>query len=308
MQHLRERLGLDDGVIDRFFRPFFGGIFNAPLEEQSSVLFEFVLRMFLDGSAALPAGGLGAVPAQLAQRVRDAGGSIHVRSAVRRVDLGQPSHGEAHRVMLADGRTLTCDHLIVATERAEAARLLGQPRQASDASDASVPNASRRLTSACLYFAIEGAPPVADPVLVLNGRLHAAPRAATNAVINTLCFPSVVSRSYAPPGRHLASVTVVGDRALAPEDELERDVREELARMFGGDEVSGWKHLRTYVIERQPRPPPNPGGFNQPARAPQATGVYVCGEHCATPSLNGALRSGRLAAEAIFADRQAAGQ
>ena len=37
-----------------FWRPFFGGIFLAPLEEQSSVLLQFVLRMFASGSACLP--------------------------------------------------------------------------------------------------------------------------------------------------------------------------------------------------------------------------------------------------------------
>lgn len=42
------------------------GIFLSPLEEQSSLLFNFVFKMFSVGSASLPAGGMGEVPEQIA--------------------------------------------------------------------------------------------------------------------------------------------------------------------------------------------------------------------------------------------------
>jgi predicted NAD/FAD-dependent oxidoreductase len=34
----------------------------------------------------------------------------------------------------------------------------------------------------------------------------------------------------------------------------------------------------------------------------RATGVYACGDYLETPSINGAMRSGRRAAEAVLAD------
>ena len=81
-------------------------------------------------------------------------------------------------------------------------------------------------------------------------------------------------------------------------------MREELGVWFGAKELASWRHLRTYVLPRaqDARPPPNRGGFNMAPRVDGAARVYVCGDHCATPSLNGALRSGREAAEALLAD------
>ena len=62
----------------------------------------------------------------------------------------------------------------------------------------------------------------------------------------------------------------------------------------------------TYALPfaQESRPPPNgESGFTQPARLGER--LYACGDHLATPSLNGALRSGRLAAEALLADLSA---
>lgn len=42
------------------------GIFLSPLKEQSSLLFNFVFKMFSVGSASLPEGGMGEVPKQIA--------------------------------------------------------------------------------------------------------------------------------------------------------------------------------------------------------------------------------------------------
>lgn len=42
------------------------GIFLSPLEEQSSLLFNYVFKMFSVGAASLPEGGMGEVPKQIA--------------------------------------------------------------------------------------------------------------------------------------------------------------------------------------------------------------------------------------------------
>ena len=71
---------------------------------------------------------------------------------------------------------------------------------------------------------------------------------------------------------------------------------------FGSAEVATWRHLRTYTIHgAQIGPFLGRGGFNSEPRA--SRGVYRCGDYCASPSLNGALRSGRVAAEALLEDR-----
>lgn len=307
LEYLRDDVGMstaDGGLIASFFRPFFKGIFLSKLEQQDAVLLRFVLKMFAEGAAALPAHGLGAVSEQLAQSVRDMGGTIRLSCAVeelRAADSGDEGGVREHEVLLADGSCLAFDHIILATPRSEARRILRgvAPRALAGTGwldDQSAEETRRMpLSSACVYFALDHTPPVSEPMLVLNG---------ASGVVNTCCFPSVVSAAYAPPGQHLASVAVVDADAVARAD-LEAAVRAELSDWFGAAEVRSWRHLRTYRIQeaQEARPPPNAPGFNRSPRV--STGLYVCGAHCATPSLNGALLSGRVAAEALLEDTRA---
>ena len=53
-------------AIDRFFRPFLGGVFLERDLVTSSRMFRFVFRMLIEGATAVPARGMGAIPAQLA--------------------------------------------------------------------------------------------------------------------------------------------------------------------------------------------------------------------------------------------------
>jgi len=53
-------------MIDRFFKPFFQGIFLSPVKLQSSKQFEFVFKMFTEGYATLPSNGMGEISKQLA--------------------------------------------------------------------------------------------------------------------------------------------------------------------------------------------------------------------------------------------------
>ena len=76
-------------------------------------------------------------------------------------------------------------------------------------------------------------------------------------------------------------------------------MRKQLAGWFGASaQVYRWRLLRVYnVPHAQP-----PQHLAQPTPMPlrMASGVYCCGDHMDCPSLNGALRSGRLAAEAML--------
>ena len=59
--HLRGTWGLSDGMLDGFFRPFYQGIFLAPLSAQSSRMFDFVFKMLATGGTSLPRLGMGEV-------------------------------------------------------------------------------------------------------------------------------------------------------------------------------------------------------------------------------------------------------
>ena len=61
-----KRYGFSTGYVDRFFRPFYGGVFLERDLESSNRLFLFTFKMFAEGQAVLPKGGIQAVAEQLA--------------------------------------------------------------------------------------------------------------------------------------------------------------------------------------------------------------------------------------------------
>jgi hypothetical protein len=136
----------------------------------------------------------------------------------------------------------------------------------------------------CVYYDAP-APPVPGPWLVVNGE---------GGPVNNLCVPSEAAPGYAPPGRSLVSVTLLG----SGEPDLAAIGRQ--LRGWFGAAVPEWRHLRTYRIPRALPAYPVGGFGEQPLRL--AAGLYACGDHREHPSLNGALASGRRAAEAVLAD------
>lgn len=136
----------------------------------------------------------------------------------------------------------------------------------------------------CLYFDAPE-PPIPGPWLVVNGE---------GGPINNLCVPSEAVPAYAPAGRSLVSVTILG---FDPPD-LD-GVGRQLRTWFGAA-AADWRHLRSYRIPRALPRYPVGGRFGLLPRL--APGLYACGDHREHPSLNGALASGRRAAEAILAD------
>lgn len=261
--------GFSASMIDRFFRPFLGGIFLDSELQNSSRMFEFVFRMFSTGDAALPGQGMEAIPRQLASGLPT--DSVQLKSQVVRVD--------AQSVQLASGERLRARAVVVAVEGAAAAKLLG----------GAIGDAAQGVT--CLYFAADRSP-VNEPLLVLNGEGHGP--------VNNLCVPSIAAPKYAPGNQHLISATVLG---IHPADDasLQAEVRQQLAGWYG-PEVNRWQHLRTYRIPYA-LPRQSPPALSVPERPVRwQPGVYVCGDHRDNASIQGAMVSGRRAAEAILED------
>ncbi|MEM1063533.1 MAG: FAD-dependent oxidoreductase, partial [Planctomycetota bacterium] len=77
---LGETAGFSPAMIDRFFRPFFGGIFLETKLATSDRMLRFVFKMFAEGYAALPAEGMGTIPRQLASRLPE--GAVRLDSPV----------------------------------------------------------------------------------------------------------------------------------------------------------------------------------------------------------------------------------
>ena len=107
---------------------------------------------------------------------------------------------------------------------------------------------------------------------------------------------SEVSPSYAPPGRALVAAAVPGPDGLDPA--VAGRVREQLSRWWGAM-TTDWEELRTDVIVHgQPRQVPP---LQARQRVEMGEGVFVCGDHSDTASMQGAMFSGGRAASAVLA-------
>lgn len=259
-----------DAMIDRFFRPFFGGIFLERDLVTSSRMFRFVFRMFAEGETAVPAAGMGAIPRQIAARLP--ADAVRLNCPVAAVDRG--------KVTLQSGEALAAKAVVVATESTTAATLLRGAVKAPG---------WRAVT--CLYFAAD-ASPVGEPTLVLN--------ADEPGPVNNFAVMSDVAPSYAPAAKALLSASVLGDPA-DDDASLEAKVREQLAGWYG-PVAKQWRHLRTYRV-RQALPDQTAPALDVPERPVKvADGLYVCGDHRDNASINGAMASGWRAAQAVAAD------
>jgi phytoene dehydrogenase-like protein len=262
---LRSR-GFSGDIIRQFFRPFLAGVFLESELETSSRFFEFVFRMFVQGDAALPARGMQAIPEQLAASLQPE--TVRFRAPVESIERG--------KVRLVDGEVISTETILVAAEGPEAARLLGWR----------APAPARAVTT--IYYS-SPEPPVHDPMLILNG--------TGRGLVNNVCVPNQVAPEYAPPGRSLVSVSLVG----LPEADgsLEDAVKQELQVWFG-PLAKHFGHLRTYRIPYAL--PDQASGTLDPVEKPvvAAPGIFVCGDHRDTASINGALSSARRAAHAIL--------
>lgn len=172
---LRAR-GFSERILQRFFRPFYGGIFLENELATSAAMFRFTFGHFARGFAALPAGGMGQISARLASRA----GAIRYRDPISRLDGTALSH--------SDGSTTRADAVVVATDAPAAAKLLGAPEPKAHG-------------VTCLYFSSDTAP-WPEPMIGLN---------AGPGPIHNLAALDRVAPGYAPRDRSLLSVTVLGE-------------------------------------------------------------------------------------------------
>lgn len=266
---LRQEYGFSGAMIDRFFRPFFGGIVLDRQLTSSRRMFDFVYRMLSVGETAIPARGIQAIPEQLAAGLP--GGAL--RFGARATSVTPTS------VTLEGGERLEAAAVVVATEGTAASALVpGVPRPGS-------------MPVACIYFDAP-APPIDRPVLVLD--------ADGSGPCNNVCVPTNLSAALAPPGRALVSASILG-AADAPDASLVDAAKAQLRGWFGA-QVDAWRTLRVYrIAHAQPAQPP--GTLTSPRRAQHFDGVWVCGDHRDTASIQGAMVSGRRVAEALLRAR-----
>lgn len=252
--------GFSTKIINRFFRPLFGGIQLDPHLATSRRMFDVIFKSLSEGQSVLPSRGMHALPLQMASRLSE--GTIHLNTRVNTV--------EGAKVTLASGESITARAVVVATDGPTASSLLGIPIVES-----------RKV--GCVYFSAD-APPTKEKYVVLDG--------TGNGPVLNVAVISNVAPSYAPADKHLIVAALPG----VTDGDLEAMSRQQL-RSWWGPQVDSWKHLRTYVINHGgpvQKPP-----FSPKQRVDLGNGLFVCGDHRDTGSIQGAMFSGRRCGEAV---------
>ena len=279
-EFLRRR-GFSERVIDLFFRPFYGGVLFDRALTTSAKCLKFDFKMLADGSACLPSGGMGAISDQIAAPLL-ARGLVRLNAAASTLLI------EGERVVgvrLANDQDICADAVVIATPAPAAARLSG----------VAAPTGARQTVA--LYYA--GDRPVYDSrKLALNP--------APGAFVNNAQLLTNVAPSYAPPGKHLLSATVIGIPDLSDADMFKRGLRD-LHRMFAGDAaaqaaLAGYQPLRLYRIPYAQFDQPPGRHQTLPNNRSGRPGLYFAAEWTAASSLNAAMISGEKCAAALVED------
>ncbi|GAB94381.1 phytoene dehydrogenase-like protein [Kineosphaera limosa] len=243
--------------------PFLAGVLLDRSGLSSTTFTRLLVRAFALGTPGVPAQGMSALPHQLA-----AGLPVELRRPVTGVTRG----ADGVQVDTEDG-ALRARAVVVATD----------PPTAADLLDIDVPAGKGVVT---WWFATPD-DPGQRALLHLDARTQPGP--LVNACVMTNAAPS-----YAPPGQHLVQASAL----LADADLPENTVREQLAALFGVD-TGGWdlliRHEIPYALPEQ-RPP-----LQIRRQVDLGDGVFVCGDHRDTASIQGALVSGRRTARAVVA-------
>ncbi len=264
--------GLGGPMTERLLGPLFAGILLDPALETSSRQASFVWRSLANGLAAVPALGMGRISDQLASQLP--ADAVRLNCSVVAV--------EPHAVTVAGGTAIPASQVIVATDAPTAAGLL--PGRVVDPGSKAV---------ACLWYEAPSAPTSSRAILIDGER---------KGPVNNAAVMSNVSPTYAPDGKALVAASVLDPDAEGSDEDLERRVRAQLEGWWGDRAAVGaWRCLRVdRIAHAQPKQPPtSPFTPRHPVRI--EGGLFVCGDHRDNPSIQGALVSGRRAAEAVIA-------
>ncbi|MGW8061023.1 NAD(P)/FAD-dependent oxidoreductase [Streptomyces ziwulingensis] len=256
--------GLPARTIDGFLRPLLAALLCDPDLTTSSRCADLALRAFACGRLVLPEGGAEALPERLARSLPPG----TVRTGVRVTSVATTA------VTTAEHGVIRCRAVLVATGARAAGELLPGLR---------VPD----FHPVTVVHHTTDEPPTTGASLLLDAD-RGGPVAHTTVA-------SHVDPSRAPAGRALVSSTLLGP----PPPDVDTAVRIHLSRLYGTP-TTRWETLAVHhTPEAVPAMRP-PHDLRRPVRL--LAGLYVCGDHRDTSTVQGALRSGHRASSAILAD------
>ena len=259
--------GFSTKMIQRFYAPFLSGIFLENELKTSRRMFDFVMKMFSDGDVAVPELGMEEIPKQLVAMLPE--GSIQCNAKVTAI--------EGKTVVTEDGTVMEANQILLATT----ANNLTQkyfPKQKMT---------SHQVTN--IYFEANEAP-TKKAVVILNA-------STKKKWVNNLTVLSNVSKAYAPKGKVLISVSYNGIPTV-DDATLAENMKQELKQWYS-EKVNSWKMLKAYRIEYALPTQESVRNTIDASEIKISDTLFICGDNLLNGSINAALKTGRLAAEAM---------
>ena len=264
------RRSMDDagfvGPLRKIVDGFLAGVLLEDDGSTSTVFTQLLVRTFALGTPGLPAQGMQALPEQLAARLTT---PVELGKEVAEVGSGQ--------VRTVDGEEITADLVVVATDPTTAGHLTGRPVKPG-----------KGYTTH--WYAVTH-PPTDLKAVVIDQRENPGPVVVSSVVTN-------VAPGYAPDGRALVQASSLwrgGQDPVADEDVLRH-----VGGLYGVD-TTDWQLLRRddipYALPAEPAP------FQERAAMEVAEGLIVAGDHMDMASIDGAMTSGKRAAEGYLQRR-----
>lgn len=263
-------------LTDKILRPFLAGVFLEPELATSKRYLDIALKAFVAGTPGVPSAGMQAIPNQLAAQLSS--GSVNLNVTAKAV---------ASTMVRTDQGDIRCRSVIIATNARSAALLipsLNVPTSNAVTTWYHLADCSgAELTEGKSTLVVDGKK--------FDGRLDDSSRPLVNTVVMTNSAPT-----YASDGRTLISSSALGVHSST---QSEAQVRSHLASLYKVP-TGNWTHVATYPIPDALPMMSAPHDVEQSVRL--SSGVYIAGDYRQVSSINGALASGRRAAEALLTD------
>lgn len=246
---------------NQFFKPFFAGIFFDEKLSPPASLFFFYMKQFLEGKAALPKLGIGAIATDLAQNIPK-----------NKILLGVSVSKIKGKILeLDNGKTLHFDHLILATDPLNASSLLKIAFVSGS-----------NFSSKTFYFSLNSCIKTALPLIHLMTH-------NSGPLLHFSCLTQVNS-SLAPKGKHLISATSLQTNTS------ESEIVCALSNVLKIPSLD-FTFLKSFTI---PYSLFKVGCFDELYQKAEVESIILAGDYTLFPSLQAALLSGRMAAEKIL--------
>ncbi len=254
------KFGFSKKIIKNFFKPFFSGVFLESELKTPAGYFLYLFGRFSLGKASLPKNGMQELAIQMQRKLKKK--IIFSHEAIKVTK---------NEIMFHDENKYNFDYVVMATDVTGLKNFgLENEKQWNSVTTSYFKTKSNQLASKYLYL-----------------------NAKDNKIVNHVACLTAAQPAYAPEGWHLYSVNCVGQNLSSDNDVIKVIV--DLKKIFGETEINKWDFIKSYYIKDALPTKTQFGGS-----VVNKNGIYYCGDHLESASIQGALVSGYKLANIII--------